>query len=172
VYSKPLPGDRVALDYQHLGRVDMALLKQTLPRGEHPFYLCGPTALLESLVPGLIAWGVASSDIHFEAFGPASVRLPAAAEVPAPGSGEPLQIQFMRSGRTLQWTGKHANLMDFAEAHGIAVESGCRSGSCGSCLTQVASGSVRYEHTPDFDLLPGQCLLCVGQPRSPLALEV
>jgi ferredoxin len=71
----------------------------------------------------------------------------------------------------LQWAGQHSNLLDFAEAHGIAVESGCRSGGCGSCLTQLASGSVVYDHAPDFDLSPGQCLLCVGRPRGPLALE-
>lgn len=173
VYSKPLPEDREALDYQHRGHVDMALLKQSLPRGVHQFYICGPAAMLESLVPGLTEWGVASSDIYFEAFGPASLRLPAAVvEEVADPLAAPLEIQFTRSGRTLQWTGKHANLLDFAEAHGIAVESGCRSGGCGSCVTQVASGSVGYDHVPDFDLSPGQCLLCVGKPRGPLALEV
>jgi ferredoxin len=82
-----------------------------------------------------------------------------------------LEVHFTRSGRTVLWTGKHANLMDFAEAHGIAVESGCRSGSCGSCLTQVTSGSVGYDHAPDFDLVPGQCLLCVGKPHGPLVIE-
>jgi ferredoxin-NADP reductase len=172
VYSKPLPEDREALDFQHRGHVDMALLKQTLPRGVHQFYICGPAAMLESLVPGLTAWGVASTDIHFEAFGPASLRLPAVvAEEAADPLAAPLEIQFTRSGRTLQWSGKHSNLLDFAEAHGIAVESGCRSGGCGSCATQVASGSVGYDHAPDFDLSPGQCLLCVGKPRGPLALE-
>ncbi len=173
VYSKPLLDDKEGIDYQHLGHADLPLLKQTLPPGLHQFYICGPTAMLEALVPGLSQWGVASSDIHFEAFGPARVRLSeaATAEEAVYAQGAPLDIQFTRSGRTLQWHGKHANLLDFAEAHGIAVESGCRSGSCGSCLTRVASGTVVYDHAPDFDLLPGQCLLCVGKPRSPLAIE-
>jgi ferredoxin-NADP reductase len=172
VYSKPSPGDRAAQDYQHQGHVDLALLKKTLPHGVHQFYICGPTAMLESLVPALVQWGVAPTDVHFEAFGPSSVRLPGAAtDAVAHPSSTTLDVHFTRSGRTLQWTGKHANLMDFAEAHGIAVESGCRSGSCGSCLTQVTSGTVRYDHTPDFDLSPGQCLLCVGKPRSPLDID-
>lgn len=173
IYSKPLPDDRKGKDYQYQGHADLLLLKQTLPHGVHQFYICGPTAMLEGFVPGLLQWGVASSDIHFEAFGPANVRLPAAAMTEDGGfpQGKPLEIQFRRSGRTLQWHGTHANLMDFAEAHGIAVESGCRSGSCGSCVTQVASGTVVYDHAPEFDLLPGQCLLCVGKPRSPLAVE-
>jgi ferredoxin-NADP reductase len=171
VYSKPLPQDQAPHDYQHLGHVDMAVFKQTLPHGLLQFYICGPAAMLESLVPGLTAWGVASANLHFEAFGPASLRLPAATAVAPMPLDEALEIQFTRSGRTLQWTGQHANLLDFAEAHGIAVESGCRSGGCGSCLTQVASGSVEYAHAPDFDLSPGQCLLCVGKPRGPLVVE-
>ncbi len=172
VYSKPLATDREGADYQHPGRVDLPLLKQTLPHGVHQFYICGPTAMMESLVPGLEAWGIASTDIHFEAFGPASVRSPkGAAKVQGDDAGLPVSVHFQRSGRTLNWTGKEGNLLDFAEAHGIQVESGCRSGSCGSCLSTLVSGAVDYDNPPDFDLAPGQCLLCVGKPREALALD-
>ena len=172
VYSRPLPDDRQGADYQHAGRVDLALLQQTLPHGVHQFYICGPTAMLESLVPGLSAWGVARADIHFEAFGPASVRLPDdGSAVQGALVAEPVAVQFQRSGRTLTWNGKESNLLDFAEAHGIQVESGCRSGSCGSCVCTLVSGTVEYDTAPDYDLSPGQCLLCVGKPRTPLALD-
>ncbi|WP_342618575.1 2Fe-2S iron-sulfur cluster-binding protein [Rhodoferax sp. GW822-FHT02A01] len=172
VYSNPLTEDQHRLDYQHAGRVNLDLLKLTLPHGPHQFYICGPTAMLESLVPALVEWGVATSDIHFEAFGPASVRLPAQeamekATLPVDG----LQIQFTRSGRSLAWNAKYSNLLDFAEAHGIQIESGCRSGSCGSCVTTLAEGSVDYANPPDYEVAPGHCLLCVAKPRTPLTLE-
>lgn len=172
VYSNPLPEDKHRSDYQHAGRVNLDLLKLTLPHGPHQFYICGPPAMLENLVPALVEWGVATSDIHFEAFGPASVRLPAQevmekATLPVDG----LQIQFTRSGRSLPWNAKYSNLLDFAEAHGIPIESGCRSGSCGSCVTTLASGSVEYANAPDFEVAPEQCLLCVAKPRTPLTLE-
>jgi ferredoxin-NADP reductase len=170
-YSKPLADDRFGMDYQHQGRVDLALLKQTLPHGEHLFYICGPTALMESVVPGLSAWGVASTNIHFEAFGPASVRLPKVEPLRDTEATKQIAVHFQRSGRTLTWTGKEGNLLDFAEAHGIQVESGCRSGSCGSCVSTVVSGAVDYDSPPDFDLEPRQCLLCVGKPRESLALD-
>lgn len=173
VYSKPLPEDRLGTDFQHQGHVDLALLQRTLPRGEQQFYLCGPSAMMESLVPALAQWGVAARDIHFEAFGPASVRLPT--EAAGSASVEvalPVAVNFRRSGRTLEWQGQHASLLDFAEAHGIQVESGCRSGSCGSCVSSVISGTVDYASTPDFDLAPGQCLLCVGRPRDNLVLDL
>jgi ferredoxin len=82
----------------------------------------------------------------------------------------PIDVQFTKSARTLSWTGEDTNLLDFAERHGIAVESGCRSGSCGSCETAVTSGEVGYAQTPSFDVAKGHCLLCVGTPTGNLVL--
>ncbi len=174
VYSKPLAQDRQGVDFQHRGHVDLALLQSTLARGEQQFYVCGPSAMMENLVPGLAQWGVASKDIHFEAFGPATVRLSPDASLPVAGDAQalPVAVTFRRSGRTLNWQGHQSSLLDFAEAHGIPVESGCRSGGCGSCVASVVSGAVDYASAPDFDLAPGQCLLCVGKPREALVLDL
>jgi hypothetical protein len=35
----------------------------------------------------------------------------------------------------------------------------------------LVSGAVDYDNPPDYDLAPGQCLLCVGKPRVALALD-
>ena len=110
------------------------------------------------------------ADIHYEAFGPASVKLPGAPEAAAPVVAG-VEVKFQRSGRTLVWTGQDASLLDFAERHGVEVESGCRSGGCGSCETRMLDGSVKYEHTPDHDVAAGHCLLCVGRPATSLVLE-
>jgi ferredoxin-NADP reductase len=169
-YSRPAATDRQGTDFQHAGHVDAALLRKVLPHGRHQFYICGPAAMMETLVPALADWGVPRDDIHFEAFGPASVRTSSTAE-PAPQAPESAAVQFARSGRTLVWSGQDANLLDFAERHGIAMESGCRSGGCGSCATRLVSGSVGYAQQPDHDLAPGYCLPCVGTPLSPLVLE-
>jgi ferredoxin len=53
----------------------------------------------------------------------------------------------------------------------MAPDSGCRSGSCGSCETRLVSGTVHYANPPDHDIAPGHCLLCVGTPASALVLE-
>jgi uncharacterized protein len=82
-----------------------------------------------------------------------------------------LEVRFQRSGRTLTWDGQDSSLLDFAERHGIAVESGCRSGGCGSCETHLLEGTVQYDHVPDHDVAPGHCLLCVGRPSSAVVLE-
>lgn len=170
VYSRPNVADVQGRDFQHAGHVDVDLLRRTLPHGRHQFYVCGPPAMMQTLVPALADWGVPVADIHHEAFGPASVKLPGAEAAPVPAVTG-VEVKFKRSGRTLAWDGRDASLLDFAERHGIAVESGCRSGGCGSCETRVLDGAVQYEHAPDHDVARGQCLLCVGKPAGPLVLE-
>lgn len=170
VYSRPGESDVQGRDYQHRGHVDVDLLRRTLPHGRHQFYVCGPPAMMETLVPALAAWGVPLADLHYEAFGPASVKLPGQPQVAVPASAE-LEVRFQRSGRTLAWDGRDPSLLDFAERHGVAVESGCRSGGCGSCETRLLEGTVQYEHAPDHDVAPGHCLLCVGRPASAVVLE-
>jgi hypothetical protein len=90
---------------------------------------------------------------------------------PAAASSVSIDVRFSRAGRTLTWDGQDANLLDFAERHGLAVDSGCRSGSCGSCQTRLVSGVVTYADEPDHDIPKGHCLLCVGKPQSALVLD-
>ena len=171
VYSRPGADDVRGRDFQHLGHVDVDLLRRTLPHGRHQFYVCGPAPMMQTLVPALSEWGVRDDDVHFEAFGPASLR-PAGATVPAATApSTAIEVRFRRSGRTLAWDGRDASLLEFAERHGVVVESGCRSGGCGSCEIRLVSGEVRYAQAPDCDVAPGHCLLCVGTPASPLVLE-
>jgi ferredoxin-NADP reductase len=170
VYSRPEAADQAGRDYQHRGHVDVELLRRTLPQGRHQFYVCGPPAMMQTLVPALAEWGVPLADLRYEAFGPASVKLPGAASASA-SIAAGVEVQFRRSGRTLTWDGRDASLLEFAERHGVAVESGCRSGGCGSCETRLLEGSVQYEHAPDHDIAAGHCLLCVGRPAAALVLE-
>ncbi|ALT79654.1 FAD/NAD(P)-binding oxidoreductase [Paucibacter sp. KCTC 42545] len=172
VYSRPERDDVLGRGYQHLGYIDLPLLRMHLPPGRNQFYVCGPPPMMQSLVPALREWGVSKEDLHFEAFGPASMRpvLPMTNE-PLPAASVALDIKFTRSGRSLVWDGRDANLLDFAERHGVAVDSGCRSGSCGTCATKLLAGRVDYAEPPDYDIASGACLLCVGKPASALVLE-
>jgi ferredoxin len=173
VYGNPGAEDVQARDYQHAGYIDLELLRRTLPHGRHQFYVCGPPPMMQSLVPALREWGVQADDIHFEAFGPASVRpLGSATNEPSAIASAAMDVGFIRSGRTLAWDGQDANLLDFAERHDLAVDSGCRSGSCGACQTRLLSGAVAYADKPDHDIPKGYCLLCVGKPKSALVLDV
>jgi ferredoxin-NADP reductase len=166
-YSAPSPTDRVGVDYQHAGRIDVALLRATLPLARHQFYVCGPGPMMDALVPGLQAWGVASADLHYETFGPSKPRLPAAAQ--ANGATQS-RITFSRSGKTIPWNPGAGSLLAFAEDHGIDVECGCRSGTCGGCRTRLEHGEVTYVDEPAADIEAGHCLPCVAVPKGDITL--
>lgn len=167
-YSAPLPEDVEGVDYQHRGRVDITLLRQTLLLKPYQFYICGPTAMMESLVPALRDWGVAEQNIFYEAFGPASlVKSNPQVDTSLP----PVSVTFAKSGKTLTWDGSSASLLDFAEAHGVEVESGCRAGGCGCCQVSIDEGEVEYLQAPEFDPEPGSCLMCVSRPTRNLTLQ-
>jgi ferredoxin-NADP reductase len=172
VYSRASSGEVQGRNYDYTGHVDVDLLRRTLPHGRHQFYVCGPAAMMDSLIPALSTWGVPAQDIHYEAFGPALFRSPLSAqEVSRKYESVTWEVHLRRSGRTLVWDGQDTNLLQFAERHGVPVESGCRAGSCGSCETALDSGTVRYAHEPDHRVASGHCLLCIGTPGSALVLE-
>ena len=171
VYSRPEAEDLLGRDYQHLGHVEVDLLRRTLPHGRHQFYVCGPAAMMQTLVPALADWGVAAADIHYEAFGPASVKVPGLPGEPLTSPAASFEVKLQRSGRTLTWNGQETSLLEFVERHGVEVASGCRSGGCGSCETRLLEGRVQYSQAPDHEVAPGHCLLCVGRPASALVLE-
>ena len=169
-YSAPGAGDVEGVDYDHHGRVDLPLLRNTLRLARHQFYVCGPKPMMESLVPGMEEWGVDGGDIYYESFGPATL---VKHEKPAPAAtdAQPVNVTFIRSGKNLTWDPTAGSLLEFAEANGIDVESGCRAGSCGSCQTVLTAGKVDYNQQPDADIDPGHCLLCIATPSCDLVLE-
>lgn len=169
-YSKPLPEDVPGDDYWHEGHVDIALLRLTLSLRPYQFYVCGPRAMMESLVPALDEWGVPEQNIHYEAFGPASLAKPTRKKPLKETSSVPVKVTFAKSGKTLNWDGGEASLLDLAERNGVEISSGCRAGGCGSCQTTIEDGEVEYIQAPDFDPDPGCCLLCVSRPSRNLTL--
>ncbi|MDI1246181.1 MAG: 2Fe-2S iron-sulfur cluster-binding protein [Rhodoferax sp.] len=171
------PGaDRSEPFHTHHSRVDVALLRRLLPLKPYHFYLCGPTPMLQSLVPALEDWGVPEGRIHFEAFGPASIarKKPVSATLTTNQSDDKrnaVMVNFAKSGKQAAWEPGMGSLLDFAESHGIVVSSGCRAGACGSCQTSIRTGEVAYTQAPDFDPEPGSCLLCVCTPKTAVTLE-
>jgi ferredoxin-NADP reductase len=170
-FSDPLPNDKLGTDYHHTGRIGTHLFRMELPLKPYHFYICGPTPMMETLVPALDDWGVPDDRIHFEAFGPASIKRPQKLGGSQASTGESnILVTFAKSGKTQPWSNSMGSLLEFAETHGIAMNSGCRAGGCGSCQTQVNKGEVTYQQAPDFDPEPGSCLPCVCTPKTSLTL--
>jgi ferredoxin-NADP reductase len=164
-YSKP-PADLAEDGANHHGRIDIDLLKRLLPSSNHLFYLCGPPTMMQELQAGLLDWGVPGSDIHFEAFGPAS-----ATEQATGGKDEIHHVEFARSATGCQWTPERGSLLDLGETNGVPMSSGCRAGSCGSCATAIREGKIRYTIKPGAEPGEGSCLACIAVPDGPVVLD-
>lgn len=165
-YSRPLPGDLHGRDFDHRGHVDLARLRRVLPSSNFRFYLCGPAAMMQSLVPALLGWGVPAEHIRYEAFGPATVR-----GLSDDTATEPCDVQFARSGRAVRWTGAESSLLELAEQHGVPLEFGCRAGSCGQCRVMIAAGQVTHAKQPGVPLVDGECLACIARPQGDVVVE-
>ena len=171
-YSRPSPGEVKGKDYQHEGRVSIELLKELLPSNNFEYYLCGNGAFMKSITDGLEAWGVPEKDVHFEAFGPATVKK----KTVAPTASETvhlakLEVTFSRTGKTVRWEPSAGNLLDFARSQNVKIDSGCCAGSCGSCSVAIKSGTVDYITPPTSTPEAGTCLACVCRPKGNLVID-
>jgi hypothetical protein len=118
-FSQPLADDVLGHDYQHQGRIDVNLLRRQLPLKPSHFYICGPTPMLESLVPALEDWCVSTARIHFEAFGPASIRRKKSAQAllaatptgVTNGTNSAIVATFTKSGKPLPWQPEAGKLL-------------------------------------------------------------
>jgi ferredoxin-NADP reductase len=173
-YSQPRPEDVPGRDFHHAGRANTEFLKKLLPSNNYDFFICGPGPMMEELTKGLADWGVPDTAIFYEAFGPASVKRAAkppekAGETSQPEAG--VDVTFAKSGRTLVWDGKTPTLLEFAEQHGVPMDSGCRAGNCGTCVVAVKAGAVDYLAGHGASAEPGTCLACVCKPREKLVID-
>ena len=168
-YSNPLAGDVQGTDYHVKGFVSIDLIKRLMPKPDCQFYLCGPPSFMKSLGNGLKEWGVPDSQVHSEAFGPASIASsPTAASIPAAAGA--VEVVFDQTGKTVAWAPEHESLLALAEANGVEIDFGCRAGSCGTCSTVLAAGEVEYPENLQVACEPGQCLPCVARPAGSIKL--
>jgi len=171
-YSRPEKSDVAGKDYQHGSRLTIDVLKKELPSNNYDYFLCGPGPMMTGITEGLAEWGVPKKNIHYEAFGPATVK--EKTPVPTPSQTEMLKrlrVTFGRSNKTLQWSPESSSLLDFAEANGVKIDAGCRAGSCGTCLVAVKSGEVEYVVPAEAKPEDRTCLTCICKPKSDLVLD-
>lgn len=79
-----------------------------------------------------------------------------------------IELVFAKSGKTVQCSGDDF-LLDVAEANGIALESSCRSGNCGTCKVKKLEGKVDMDEQQALsaaDLEDNYILCCVGRASS------
>ncbi|MFT5897024.1 MAG: ferredoxin-NADP reductase, partial [bacterium] len=166
---------KLGRDYHHHGRITASLLQAVLALDDYDFYLCGPASFMQSMYDILRVLGVNDARVFAEEFGPASLQRA------VDQSGEKFQpiahaneaiVNFTESKVEQAWSAKDGSLLDFAEAHGLTPEFGCRSGQCGACKAELVSGAVSYLTEPSLRLNAGEVLLCCAVPAAVVGREV
>jgi len=179
VYSKPDSGDEPGVDYDSVGHVDATLLDRLSVTRDADFYLCGPPSFLKQLTEGLKTWGVDSTRVYSEVFGPEapitpgiarSSHAPVHAPAGQPGAGP--QISFTRSGLTIPWDSRFSSLLEFAEACDVPVQWSCRTGVCHTCECALIGGVVQYRPDPLEAPATGNVLICCSKPSGDVEIDL
>ncbi|MGI9423894.1 MAG: 2Fe-2S iron-sulfur cluster-binding protein [Hyphomicrobiaceae bacterium] len=172
-YSRPSEDCRFGVDYDVEGHVNVRHLSTILNGSGYQFYICGPDAMMQTIIADLAHWGVPDADVFFESFGsrrPAGdIVEPDAGEV---SDGSPIHVEFARSQKRAVWTNRADSLLELAELSGINVRYGCRAGGCGTCELQVLEGEIAYLQRPVIQPKPGRCLACIARPVGNVVLDV
>ena len=178
-YSSPDPRDRLNVDFDAAGHLDLAALqKLNVPR-DADFYICGPATFMGDLTAGLAAWGVAPNHIHTELFGAKPPTTPGIAKSPrraphlpagSPSSGP--MVSFARSGLDVRWGPSFRSLLELAEACDVAVRWSCRTGVCHTCESGLVAGTISYRPDPIDAPAEGNVLICCSQPQGDIVIDL
>jgi ferredoxin len=153
----------------HFGRIDLGAMQRLMPSNAYDFYVCGPPSMMGSVIGDLEEWGVRGDRIHTESFGPATFKRSVRGPGSQPDCG--IDVTFVRSGATALWRRCESPLLELAEEHSVWIDFGCRAGSCGTCVTRLLSGKVRYLHKPNAPIEGDEVLPCIAVPAEPLSLD-
>ncbi len=153
----------------HAGYIDLGAIQRLIPTNAYDFYVCGPPPMMDSVTRDLEAWGVPADRVRTEAFGPTTIKRSVRGPTTQPNCG--IEVTFARSGVTALWRQCASPLLELAEEHSVAIDFGCRAGSCGTCVTRLLFGSVRYLHQPNAPLQGDEMLPCIAVPSEPLSLD-
>ncbi|MFT7681900.1 MAG: ferredoxin-NADP reductase [Moritella dasanensis] len=171
--SQPESDLKPGQDYHHQGRINKDLLQAVLPIDDYDFYLCGPSAFMQSIYDLLRELGISNARIKAEGFGPASLtRQHDASSVAFTGMANVSEgasaavVEFSQTQVEQAWTAEEGTLLEFAENHGLTPDFGCRSGQCGACKTKLLAGKVSYITDVSADLRDDEVLLCCAVPAA------
>ncbi|GAC31301.1 FAD-binding oxidoreductase [Paraglaciecola polaris] len=176
-----------AIDYHAKGRITAELLQPILDLNTAhkacDIYLCGPQGFMQAMYDTLISLNIADDNIHAETFGPSTLIRQAAEaehriehsrkimskpkntiENSAENEAQSTIISFTESKFEQPWHKGEPTILEVAEAHGLAPDFSCRSGSCGSCTVKLTSGAVTYRSTPSAPIEDNEVLICCAVP--------
>ncbi|WP_160287589.1 PDR/VanB family oxidoreductase [Pseudomonas knackmussii] len=137
-------------------RLDLKVLFAGLEEGAH-LYVCGPKPLIDGVIDGAKAAGIADERVHWEQF------------AAAPAEGAAFTVVLARSGRELRVEEGMTILQAIENVKAAKVECLCREGVCGTCETAILEGEAEHfdQYLSDAEKASQQSLmLCVSRSRT------
>jgi uncharacterized protein len=135
------------------------------------YFMCGPEGWMSLIAGSLVGQGVSDNQIVYESFGGVQAHLPRVANdhLVCKKLGN---VTFLKTAQTVAFDSLTTNLLEFAESQGVAIDSGCRSGNCGTCITRLLKGNVKYRHRPQCEHADDEIVACVAEPDGDIVLDV
>jgi len=182
VYENAGPDDVKGTHHDSEGFITAELLRGLLDGIDYEYYLCGPPPFMKALYNALADGGVDEARIHYEFFGPATVlregapppdesRDTAAKAAPAPGATA-ATVTFANTGTSATWDPSFENILEFAEARGVAPDFNCRDGVCHTCMVELMAGEVVYAEEPVLPPDEGCVLICKATPAGDVTIDI
>ncbi len=155
----------------HTGRIDARFVAAAVPDiALHRAHICGPTPMMDAVKAVLLDLGVPAGQIRTEAFG--TDRRDPTGRTGQSGTVVG-QVKFLDTGKT-STAREGATLLDVADEAKVRIDSACRSGTCGTCMVKLRSGTVRMpvqDALGDGDREDGYILACQAEPEGDVELE-
>lgn len=178
VFAEGDDGDLSSGRCQEVGLLSRDSLRELLPLDAYHVYLCGPSGFMTAMREILCDLGVPDGEIKQEVFGSSPVAaikkgtLANASQLPVSEAGQGPIVRFVKSGIEVVWDGSSKNLLELAEAQGLAPNFECRSGICGSCVCRKLSGYVAYTEdlidSPEAD----EVFICCSVPEGNVEIDL
>ncbi|KAF2222725.1 MOSC domain-containing protein [Elsinoe ampelina] len=132
-------------------RMDIDEVLTTRKWNSHVF-TCGPQRMIDAVIAGARAAGMADDEVHFESF-------------TANTSGDPFSVEVLDKGRSIPVKVEaNKSLLETMREAGFDVPSSCEVGSCGACRLKVVEGRVDHRGIGlTTDEKNGEMLSCVSR---------
>ena len=133
--------DHDAPDGFETGWIGEDMVRKYMPQGPFSLFFCGPRPMYELACQTAGALGLKRKNLRYESFGLSS-------DDKANGNGSCRVRVLLPDGEELELVAqRNESLLVAFERGGIAVRSGCRSGSCGFCRCRVLQGEYQIQES-------------------------
>ncbi|KUH80222.1 MULTISPECIES: ferredoxin--NADP reductase [unclassified Mycobacterium] len=161
--------DRLAVTHhfdEESGVVQRAAVEAFVDSGRDvEYYICGPGPFMDTVEATLLEAGVPRDRLHLERF---EVAPPPVDVVEATEQTEEVVIELDRKTVTAPYRAGNT-LLQTARIAGLRAPSSCETGSCGTCMARIESGSARMlnnDALDDDEVAEGWVLTCQSLPTS------